>query len=126
MKNALAWVQRLKPYRVYQSYSLNGGNLSAAGMSFQSFFAVFAAVWVSFSISGLYMNAHPDVKSAVIKFINLQIPNFISTGGAIDPALLSSMTFGWTGSVLVEVVRRCQEAKATALRSRQQGKAPPS
>ena len=104
MKNALAWVQRLKPYRVYQSYSLNGGNLSAAGMSFQSFFAVFAAVWVSFSISGLYMNAHPDVKSAVIKFINLQIPNLISKGGAIDPDLLTSTTFGWTGALALVVL----------------------
>ena len=104
MKRALAWVKKLKPYRVYEAYSLAGGNLSAAGMSFQSFFAVFAAVWVGFSISGIYLNDHPTVKDAVIKFINLQIPNFISTGGAIDPALLSSMTFGWTGSLALLVL----------------------
>jgi membrane protein len=104
VKNAIAWVQRLKPYRVYQSYSLAGGNLSAAGMSFQSFFAVFAAVWVGFSISGLYLNAHPDVKTAVIKFINLQIPNLISSGGAIDPNLLSNTAFGWSGAVALIVL----------------------
>lgn len=99
MKKAVAWVKSLKPYRVYESYSLAGGNLSAAGMSFQSFFAVFAAVWVGFSISGLYLNEHPDIKNAVIKFINLQIPNFISATGAIHPDALTNTTFGWTGGI---------------------------
>jgi hypothetical protein len=33
-------------------------------------------------------------------------------------AISGLFTFGWTGSVLVEVVRRCQEVKAAALRAR--------
>jgi hypothetical protein len=33
-------------------------------------------------------------------------------------AMSGLFTFGWTGSVLVEVVRRCQEAKAAALQVR--------
>jgi len=44
-------------------------------------------------------------------------------------AMSGLFTFGWTGSVLVEIVRRCQAAKALALRSRQHGKkdaAPPA
>jgi hypothetical protein len=32
-------------------------------------------------------------------------------------AISGLFTFGWTGSVLVEVVRRCQEAKAAALQA---------
>lgn len=32
-------------------------------------------------------------------------------------AISGLFTFGWTGSVLVEVVRRCQEAKAGAIRA---------
>ena len=104
MKNALARIKRLKPYRVYEAYSLAGGNLSAAGMSFQSFFAVFAAVWVSFSVSGLYLNAHPDVKNTVITFINMQIPNLIAKGGAIEPDLLSSTTFSWTGALALIIL----------------------
>jgi membrane protein len=105
VKNAIAWVTRLKPVRVYQSYSLAGGNLSAAGMSFQSFFAVFAAIWVGFSISGLYLNAHPEVRNAVIGFINLQVPNLISKGGAIDPdTLFSATTLGWTGGLALIVL----------------------
>ena len=105
MKKTLAWVQRQKPYRVYMSYSLAGGNLSAAGMSFQSFFAVFAAVWVGFSITGLYLSAHPSVSQAVINFLNLQIPGLIGKGKAIDPStLFSDSTLGWTGALATVVL----------------------
>jgi len=34
-------------------------------------------------------------------------------------AMSGLFTFGWTGSVLVEIVRRCQAAKTLALRARQ-------
>jgi len=37
-------------------------------------------------------------------------------------AMSGLFTFGWTGSVLVEIVRRCQAAKALALRARQHAK----
>ena len=33
-------------------------------------------------------------------------------------AMSGLFTFGWTGSVLVEIVRRCQEVKSTAFKSR--------
>ena len=36
-------------------------------------------------------------------------------------AMSGLFTFGWTGSVLVEIVRRCQAAKAAVLRARQHG-----
>jgi hypothetical protein len=39
-------------------------------------------------------------------------------------AISGLFTFGWTGSVLVEVVRRCQEAKAGAIRARTARKPP--
>lgn len=45
-------------------------------------------------------------------------------------AMSGLFAFGWTGSVLVEIVRRCQAAKGLALRSRQDkpkgGAAPPA
>ena len=105
MKKAWIWVQRQKPYRVYVSYSLAGGNLSAAGMSFQSFFAVFAAVWVGFTITGLYMSAHPSVSQTLINFLNLQIPGLIGKGKAIDPeTLFSDSTLGWTGAAATVVL----------------------
>lgn len=105
MKAATAWVQALRPTRVYRLYASAGGNLLAAGMSFQALFAVFAAVWVGFSLFGIYLNDHPEVRDAVISYINVQIPGFIKTGGPIDPAILDKSTaLGWTGGLAIVVV----------------------
>jgi membrane protein len=105
MKAAMAWAQNLRPTRVYRLYAAAGGNLLAAGMSFQALFAVFAAVWVGFSLFGIYLNDHPEVRDAVIAYINVQIPGFIKTGGPIDPTILDKSTaLGWSGGVAIVVV----------------------
>lgn len=105
MKKTLAWARGLLPYRVYKSYSAAGGNLLAAGMSFQAVFATFAAIWVGFSLTGIFLSQRPDIRRAVIGFINAQVPDLITTGGPIDPKLLESTTsFGWTGGLAVVVV----------------------
>ena len=105
MKKTLAWARTLLPYRVYKSYSAAGGNLLAAGMSFQAVFATFAAVWVGFSLTGIFLNDRPDLRQAVIGFINAQVPDLIRTGGPIDPHVLESVTtFGWTGGIALVVV----------------------
>ena len=101
----LAWAKAQLPYRVYKSYSAAGGNLLAAGMSFQAVFATFAAVWFGFSLTGIFLADRPDIRKAVIAFINAQVPDLIRTGGPIDPKVLESMTsFGWTGGLAVVVV----------------------
>jgi membrane protein len=100
-----AWVQGLRPVRVFRAYLTSGGNLLAAGMSFQAVFAVFAAVWVGFSFFSLYLSDHPAVEEAIIGFINIQIPGFIGKGGAIDPALLTgSPAITWSGAVAVLIL----------------------
>lgn len=100
-----AWVKRLRPVRVFQAYLASGGNLLAAGMSFQAVFAVFAAVWVGFAFFSAYLGAHLAVQVAVIEFINIQIPGFIGTGGVIDPALLTnSRTLTWTSAIAILVL----------------------
>lgn len=102
MKN---WAQSLRPYRVYKIYSAAGGNLLAAGMSFQALFATFAAVWVGFSLTGIYLKDRPELREAIIVFINAQVPDLIRTGGPIDPRVLESTTsFGWTGGIAVVIV----------------------
>lgn len=91
--------------RSFRVYSEAGGNLLAAGMSFEAIFAVFAAVWVGFSLLGIYFNDHPEVQAMVVDFINAQIPGLITTGGPIDPTLLAKSTsVGWTGGLAIVVV----------------------
>lgn len=100
MKRAMSWVSSSKPLRVYRAFARAGGNLYAAGMSFQALFAVFAAIWVGFSVLSLYLNGHPTVRAAIIHFINLQVPGLIGTGGLINPNVLISPTTLGVGGVI--------------------------
>lgn len=105
MKRMVAWFRSIKPMRVYRAYSLAGGNLSAAGMSFQALFAVFAAIWVAFAILGIYLKGNKQLSEALIRFINLQIPGLIGKNGLIDPdALYSTTTLSVSGAVALGVL----------------------
>ena len=100
-----AGITGLRPVRVFRAYLASGGNLLAAGMSFQAVFAVFAAVWVGFSFFSVYLSQHPAVNEAVIAFLNIQVPGLIGTGAAIDPALLSNgPALTWTGAIAIVVL----------------------
>lgn len=105
MRSFIAWLKKSKPVRVGRTYNDAGGNVLAAGMSFEALFAVFAAVWVGFSITGIFLNGHPEIQQTVIDFINSQIPGLIVKGGPIDPSAIASIsTLGWTGGLAIVVV----------------------
>jgi membrane protein len=96
------WVQRWKPVRVYRRYGDRRGPLLSAGLSFQAVFAVFAAIWVVFSVAGLALNANPPLRAALFDLVDTSIPGLIDRGdgGAIsEKALLSVPALGWTGAV---------------------------
>ncbi len=97
------WVEALRPYRVYINYSHSDGNLRAAGMGYQSLFAVFAAIWLGFSILGAWLSSDERLFNAMVALVNRLVPGLISSGshtGAISPEQLASATsFGWTGVV---------------------------
>ncbi|HEY8281470.1 MAG TPA: YihY/virulence factor BrkB family protein, partial [Leifsonia sp.] len=97
------WVRDLRPYRVYINFSHSDGNLRAAGMGFQSLFAVFAAIWLGYSLGGLWLGGNPDVFDAMVALINRAIPGLIATEGQpgiIDLAqLANTTTFGWGGII---------------------------
>lgn len=97
------WVQALRPYRVYINFSHSDGNLRAAGMGFQSLFAVFAAVWLGFSAAGIWLTGNPDLFESLVNIINRAVPGLISTDstpGVINAQQLSDATsFGWSGVI---------------------------
>lgn len=97
------WVQALRPYRVYINYSHSDGNLRAAGMGFQSLFAIFAAVWLGFSVAGLWLTGNPEIYKALVELINRAVPGLIATSssqGVIDTEQLEQATsFGWAGAI---------------------------
>lgn len=97
------WVEGLRPYRVYINFSHSDGNLRAAGMGYQSLFAVFAALWLGFSFANVWLHGNPDLYDALISVINRVVPNLIETDtspGAITTEQLDSASaFGWAGVV---------------------------
>lgn len=96
-------VEGLRPYRVYINFSHADGNLRAAGMGYQSLFAVFAAVWIGFSIASYWIADNEKVFAALIALINRTVPGLIGTGtaqGVIPEAdLQNASAFGWTGLI---------------------------
>ncbi|MET1044004.1 MAG: YihY/virulence factor BrkB family protein [Microbacteriaceae bacterium] len=92
-----------RPVRVIQRYFDGYGSLLAAGMSYQALFAVFAGIWVGFSVAGLFIADHKELSDALFAFLNTSVPGLIDTGagdGIIDPdQLFEARTLGWTGII---------------------------
>src|SRR5450432_2099242 len=102
----VAWAKSLKPIRVATHYSNQRGPILASGLAFQGLFAVFAALWVAFSIAGLVISGNEIAQNAILTALNNAIPGLIDTDGsgpetgAIDAGtLLSAGVFGWTGAI---------------------------
>lgn len=100
----VARVQQTKPVRVFVGYGARRGPILASGLAFQGLFAVFAGIWVAFSIAGLVISGNIGLRNAIIGALNTTIPGLINTGGsgggAIDAKLLlSAGVFGLTGAI---------------------------
>src|SRR5690554_5119142 len=103
VQQLIAWVQGLRPVRVFLHYSESRGPLLAGGLSFQAIFAVFAALWVGFSVAGLLVEANPDIRQAFFRVLNQSVPGLIDTGsgdGIVDPDdLQTGVVLSWTGAI---------------------------
>ncbi len=99
----VAWVTKLFVVRVFLYYSKAQGALLAGGLAYQAIFAVFAAVWVGFSIIGLVVAGNRDLQQPLIDLLSSSVPGLIknsSGNGAIDPKmLLSTGALSLTGAI---------------------------
>jgi membrane protein len=96
---AVAGVQRLKPVRVVVRYGHDRGPILASGMAYQALFAVFAAVWVAFSIAGLVVSGDSALQQTILDFLADVVPGLVDDGsgsGAIDPGVFEA---GWGFSI---------------------------
>lgn len=101
-ERATTWVMRLKPSRVVRRYLAMDGNLLAAGISFQAVFAVFAAVYVGFAITGIWLGNNAEVFEALVEIINRAVPGLIGSDGEgiiAEEQLSSASLLGWTGVI---------------------------
>ena len=98
-----SFVKALKVVRVFQQYSGRRGPILSGGLSYQAIFAVFAGLWVSFSVAGIVVQSTPELRDALFTIINQSVPGLIDDGsgdGAIKKEdLLSTAALTWTGAV---------------------------
>ncbi len=106
-----AWVtrvMRLKPVRVFQHYGARRGPLLSQGLSYQAIFAVFAALWVGFSVLGAVLQSQPRLLSALVDLLGTYVPGLFDDGsgtGAVDPEqLVQSVPFTITGVIALVVL----------------------
>lgn len=99
----VGWVMKRKIVRVFLTYASKTGPLMAFGLAYQAIFAVFAGLWVGFSIIGLVLAQDIGLRNSLIDAIAAAVPGLIDPGdgsGAVDPSvLLESSALSWTGAV---------------------------
>lgn len=71
----------LFPVRVWRNFLQNDGFLLAAGVSYQTLFASFAAVYVVFAIAGVWLGNDAETVQTLINIINDYIPGIIGDAG---------------------------------------------
>jgi len=99
IERVLTW----KAIRVWFHYLGDNGPLIAAGMTYQALFALFAALWLAFSVAGFVVRGDPALQQTVFGTINRFVPGLIGYGGghgAIPAArLLGSTGLSWSSVI---------------------------
>lgn len=92
----------LFPVRVWRHFLQHNGFLLAAGVSYQALFAIFAAIYLTFAIAGLWLGGSTDAVDALIVVVNTYIPNLISAnGGLVSPEQVQEIAASTTGVLSV-------------------------
>jgi membrane protein len=92
-KATMAWF----PVRVWRHFLQHNGFLLGAGISYQALFAIFAAIYVAFAITGLWLGGNAAAVNAMIELINSYIPGLIGPNGVVSTAEVQEIASSTTG-----------------------------
>ncbi|MFB2580177.1 YihY/virulence factor BrkB family protein [Herbiconiux sp. P15] len=81
----------LFPARVWRRFLAGNGFLLSSGMSYQALFAVFAAVYITFAVAGIWLIGSPETLDALILLINTYVPGLIGDDAIIRTADLQQI-----------------------------------
>lgn len=96
----VAKIMALRIVRTFMHYAGEGGALLAAGMTYQAVFALFAAIWVAFSVLGFVVASDVGLQQEIFKAINSAVPGVVGETGLIQPsALTASSGLTWTAAI---------------------------
>src|SRR5690606_9619273 len=103
LQKFIAWVNGSRPVRVVMHYTQSRGPILAGALAYQAIFAVFAALWVGFSVAGLLVDPDPASRRDSFSRLRHSIPGLLDTGtGAriVDPAgLHTGVVLSWAGAL---------------------------
>lgn len=88
------------PIRVWRGFLQHEGFLLAAGVSYQTLFAAFAAVYVVFAIAGLWLGGNAEAIDGLINVINNYVPGLIGENGLATPDQVHEIVDRSTGTTL--------------------------
>lgn len=99
----------LFPVRVWRRFLKDNGFLLAAGVSYQALFAFFAAIYVAFTIIGIWLGVDSDAGSELasnwlIDLINQYVPGLIGTddaNGIIEASQLQQIVTASAGTLTI-------------------------
>lgn len=85
--------------RAFLHFTDVGGAVLAAGMSYQAVFAVFAALWIGFSVFGIVLRGRPELLESLVEQINMFVPGLVGSGDGSPVRLddlLRSRALDWS------------------------------
>ncbi|MFT4221177.1 MAG: YihY/virulence factor BrkB family protein [Microbacterium sp.] len=91
----------LFPVRVWRHFLRHNGFLLAASISYQSLFAIFAALYVAFAAVGVWLGGSPRAIAGLIALVNRYIPELISADGLVAPGQVEAIAAGSGGTLAV-------------------------
>jgi membrane protein len=104
VQRVLAW----KPVRVLLHYNQDNGPLIASGMTYQAIFALFAGLWLTFSIAGFVVRGNPVLQYSLFHALDNLIPHLIAyrdgsgtkhPGAIASTTLLDAAGLSWSSAI---------------------------
>ncbi|MBX0299811.1 YihY/virulence factor BrkB family protein [Cryobacterium sp. 1639] len=96
-------IMATRPVRVFTHFTQSRGNVLASGMAYQAIFAIFAALWLVFSIAGLWLTSNPELMNQLFVLINQSVPGLIGTDGSDGvvnaETLADTDAFSWASAI---------------------------
>ncbi|MFT4050832.1 MAG: YihY/virulence factor BrkB family protein, partial [Microbacterium sp.] len=92
---------RAFPVRVWRHFLQHNGFLLAASISYQSLFALFAVLYSSFAIVGVWLGGSAQAVDRMIEIVNTSIPNLISEQGLVTPGEVADVATSSTSVLAV-------------------------
>ncbi len=93
----LAWF----PIRVWRHFLQHNGFLLAAGISYQSLFAIFGAIYLAFAAVGVWLGGSAPAIAGLIELVNRYIPDLISDNGLVKPDQVAAVASGSSGLLTI-------------------------